>query len=396
MDNIQVLENLEKILKYDYLPAWQNQINTNPSAFLAKIAKPLLVSDKISAAAPVGINGGYGSGVDGGNTPVSGAQAYENFTLASANMYCNIEISDKTVELGGKNGAIIDAAHNEIEGGYKAAEWNVARMLFGNGKGILTSIEYNGGKYVVTDDRFIIEGLTVDIYDASTKTKASTSGPVRIKDIDRVNKTVTFWNMPYTLQAEKEFFLTVQNSYNAEITGIGAIFDDEIDELYGVKKSTNAIIKPTVVNANGDISDAVIRNGLRTALRHKNGAVDTILCGDGAFDAYTEYLRVNNIRVESKTKEITGGFKAISFLFDNREIDLVEERFVPANEMWGVDSKAFEFYNVGWDFAKYQGGSIFNLKDSSNVYRALLRNYGNLICKNPGGCLRIHNIGYIA
>ncbi len=395
MDNIQVLGNLEKILKYEYLPLWKNLINEQPSAFLAKIAKPELISDIIKTGAPFGINGGFGSGPDGGNVPLAGAQAYEGFELRSANMYCTISISDKTVKLGGSNGAIIDAAHNEIESAYKAAEWNVARMLFGNGTGILTSCTFEStSKANIGDAKFVIEGLTVDIYASANKTKVATA---RIKEVDRNNSTVTFWGDVTGITAgETEYFLTVQNSYNAEITGIGAIFDDNITSLYGVKKADNAAIKPVIKDADGDISDAIIRDGLRTALRHKNGKIDTLMCGDGAFDAYSEYLRVNNIRVETKTKEIQGGFKAISFLFDNREIDIIEESFVPKNEIWGVDSTVCEFHNLGWDFATYQGGSIFNLIPGQSTYNALLANYGNLMVKNPGGCLRIHNVGNAA
>lgn len=393
LTNGQVIEKIEHVMKEQYLPAFNNMINTQADPFLAKIAKPKLISDKIVAAAPFGLNGGFGSGIDGGATPISGAQAYENFALNSANMYCNIEISDKTVELGGKSGAILDTVHAEIEGGYKAAEWNVGRMIFGNGTGVLTKATAGDTTKTVSvkDTRYLIEGLTVDGY-SSNGTKTGTD---RIMSIDRVNKKVTFWGNGLSFGGEgSEGFMTVQNSYNAEITGIGAIFDDEITTLYGVSKSANPIIKPVVKDAQGDISDAIIRNVLREADRTKNGKVDTMLCGDVAYDAYTEYLRTNNIRVETKTKEITGGFKAISFLYGNREIDIVESKFVPSDEMWGADSSMFELHNVGWDYARYQGGSIFNLVPGTNVYRALLRNYGNLICKNPGGCVRIHNIGF--
>lgn len=398
MNTAQTIANLEKVLKYDYLPAWNNMINEQADPFLAKVAKPALNSDKIMAAAPFGLNGGFGSGVDGGYTPVSGAQAYENFEIRSANMYCNIEISDKTVELGGKSGAILDTAHNEIEGGYKAAEWNVGRMLYGNGEGILTTINNGdggaGNNYTkaVGDTKNLIEGLTVDIYEEGKTAKACTA---RIKSVDRANNLVTFWTeVNFGSGIGTNGFMTVQNSYKAEITGLGAIFDDSISTLYGVSKSANPIIKPVVKDAQGDVSDAVIRSALREADRTKNGKVNTIMCGDNAYDAYTNYLRTINVSVEPKTKEITGGFKAISFIFDNREIDIVESRFVPVNEMWGVDTKSFEFHNVGWDFATYQGGSIFNLVSDKSVYRALLRNYGNLICKNPGGCVRIHNVGF--
>lgn len=392
----QVIEKIEHVMKEHYLPAWNNLINTAADPFLAKIAKPNLLSDKIVAAAPFGLNGGFGSGRDGGATPDSGAQNYENFELRSANMYCNIEISDKTVQLCGKNGAILNTVDTEVKGGYQAAEWNLGRMMFGNGTGVLTTIDNGDGAtdlYTksVGDTRNLIEGLTVDIYENGKTTEAVARA--RIKSVDRVNNTVTFWKpVNFGEGIGAKGFMTVQNSYNAEVTGIGAIFDDEITTLYGVSKSANPIIKPVVRDANDDISDSLIRSALRESDRVKNGKVDTLLCGDVAYEAYTKYCQVNNIRIEDSNNEIMGGFKAISFRFGNRLIDLVESRFVPSDEMWGVDTKAFEFHNVGWDFARYQGGSIFNLKPDTNVYRALIRNYGNLICNNPGGCVRIHNI----
>lgn len=392
--NSQILTNIEKIIKNDYLPAWQNQIGIEPSALLAKIKQPTLTSDIIKAGAPVGLSGGFGFGAEGAKTPSSGAQMYEGFTIRSADMYVNLCISEKAVELGGTAGSIVDTLHGEIQGAYDAAKWNVGRSLFGNGSGVLTAMTASSAStatHKVASTKYLKEGLIVDIYAGANTEPIET---VRILSIDRVGGSVTF-NKAIDTNGKTGLFMTVQNSYNREITGIGAIMDltESGTEIYGVKKADNASIVPTVIDADGDISDAIIRSGLRTALRHKNGKIDTILCGDAAFDHYTEYLRANNIRVEDKTKEIRGGFKAISFLFDNREVDIVEEQFVPDNEMWGVDSNSLEFHNIKWDFATLKDGGIFNLMEEQSVYRALLRNYGNLICSNPGGCLRIKGVG---
>lgn len=393
MNNTQVLTNIEKIIKNDYLPAWQNMINTEPSAFLSKVKKVKLTSDKIKAGAPFGLSGGFGYGAEGSATPASGAQAYEGFEVRSADMYVNVTISEKAVELGGTSGSIVGLLDAEIKAAYEAAKWNVGRSLFGNGSGVLTTISIiNGSKEgTVADTKFLKEGLIVDVHNPTGEKNGDS---LRIKSIDRASKKVTFYDA-FGGVSDTGMFLTVQNSYNREITGLGAIIDltDTGTTLYGVNKADNGAIVPSVVDANDDISDAIIRSGLRTALRDKNGKIDTILCGDTAFDAYVEYLRTNNIRVEDSSKEIEGGFKAIKFLFDNREIDIVEEQFVPSNEMWGVDSTAFEFHCLDWDFAQLKDGGIFNLMENESAYRALLRNYGNLICSNPGGCLRIKNIG---
>ena len=93
---------------------------------------------------------------------------------------------------------------------------------------------------------------------------------------------------------------------------------------------------------------------------------------------------------------IQGGFKAIKFIFGNREVDIVNESFVPSTEMWGVDTSALELHTQEWNFADLQGGGIFNLMEGQSIYRALLANYGDLICTNPGGCIQLKNVGYTA
>ena len=140
----------------------------------------------------------------------------------------------------------------------------------------------------------------------------------------------------------------------------------------------------------------MITKALREAKNDKNSNVDMILCGDTAYDSYVEYLRTNNIRVEDMSHTIQGGFKAIKFIFGNKEVDIVNESFVPDTEMWGVETGCLEFHSLDWNFAELQGGGIFNLMEGYSNYRALLANYGDLICTNPGGCVRLTGVGYIA
>jgi hypothetical protein len=60
--------------------------------------------------------------------------------------------------------------------------------------------------------------------------------------------------------------------------------------------------------------------------------------------------------------------------------------------MWGVDTSKFALRETGWDFAAHNG-SIFVLREDTSVYRALLANYMELICKTPGGCIELTNCG---
>ncbi len=385
----QNLNTFEKALKENYLPAWRNQLGIEPSALLGKIKKPKLTSNKIVATAPIGLSGGFGYGAEGAETPAAGGVRVERFETTAKDMYVNIVISEKAVKLTGSSGAMANALDTEVKGAYATAKWNVGRSLFGNGTGILTTTEALGeaGNTIQVDDvAYLKEGLIIDIYATGGTTPQANGAGRRLLSIDRANKTITIGGDPATFSAG---FITVQNSYNREITGLGAIFDDSITSLYGVSKELNPFLKPVVQSGGGDIDDGLITKALRQAKNDKNSNIDMILCGDDAYDHYVNYLRVNNIRVEEMSHTIQGGFKAIKFVFGNKEIDIVNESFVPAKEMWGVETGCLELHALDWNFAELQNGGIFNLMEKQSCYRALLANYGDLICTNPGGCVRI-------
>lgn len=393
-ENYEVGQNLkkfEKALKEYYLKAWRNMLSVDPSPLLAAISKPKLVSDKIVAGAPIGLSGGFGFGEEGQPTPQSGPVPFERFETRAKDMYVDVVISQKAVALANTGGAMADALATEVKAAYEAAKWNVGRTLFMNGTGKLTTtsaVSPAGNTITVASTKYLKQGLIIDIY-ATGGTSPQTGGKARrIVAVDRANKTITIDGDATAFDAG---FITVQNSLNREITGLGAIYDDDITTLYGITKSTHPWIYPVVHDGDGDISDSIITAALREAKNEKSSKVDMLLCGDAAYDNYVEYLRVNNIRVEDMSKTVTGGFKAIKFIFGNSEVDILNDSFVPDDEMWGVEKGTLEFHSFDWNFAQLQGDSIFNLMENTSNYRALLYNYGNLICSNPGGCVRIKN-----
>ena len=386
----QNLITFEKALKENYLPVWRNGLTTEPSALLGKIKKVPLKSNKIVATAPVGLSGGFGFGAEGLATPAAGGVKFERFETNAKDMYVNIAISAKAVRLTGSGGAMANALDTEVKAAYETAKWNVGRSLFGNGDGILTTSEAvsNSNTIKVADVKYMKEGLIIDVYATGATEPQSKGKALRIVAVDRTAKTITVGGASVTLDAG---FITVQNSYKREITGLGAIFDEKVSTIYGVDRTENKYLFPTIVDAGADIDDSVIWDAVEGAETYKNSKIDMLMMGKAAYKHYIEYLRTNNVRVESMTKEITGGFKAIEYAFGNRSIDVVYDQFIPDNEAWGVESGALELHTQEWDFADLQGGGIFNLMENQSVYRALLANYGDLICTNPGGCVRITN-----
>lgn len=384
---VQTLSNMEKALKENYLPVWRNGLTTEPSPLLSKIKKVPLKSDKIVATAPIGLSGGFGFGAEGMATPAAGRVQFERFETRAKDMYVNIAISAKAVRLTGSGGAMANALDTEVKAAYETAKWNVGRSLFGNGDGVLSKCTCDGTNVIAVEDaKFMKEGLIIDIMNDDKVHKAG----IRILAVDRVGKKITVTENVTNPSGQAS--ITVQNSYKKEITGLGAIFDEKVTNIYGVDRTNNAYLFPTVIGTDetaNEINDGVLWDAVEQAETYKNSKIDLMLMGRNAYKSYVDYLRTNNTRIETITKEIVGGFKSLAFAFGNREIDMVYEQFVPENEVWCIESGALELHTQEWDFADLQGGGIFNLMENSSVYRALLANYGDLICTNPGGCVRI-------
>ena len=390
MSQVQTIQHLSKILKDAYLPAFRNQITTDPSPFLEKVRKVPLVNQKIVASAPLGLNGGFAFGADGGlSAPDAGAQRYAGFELPAKNMYVNIEITDKVVKLAGGNGsAMLNAFDQEVKGAYAAANFNIGRALFGDGVGNLCYLEGSTGTTITVDDTAKLrEGLLVDIISPAGAVAVASA---RILSINRAEKTVTL-DKTNTYAAGQ--FLTVQKSYDNEICGIGAIMNDDIDTLYGVEKAGNEWIKPIVKDAQSDVGDIILYEGVSEAMDYKNSKIDMLLCGNEAFQSYQRYMRSHNTVMVGDQLKFKGGAVGYVLNVGSREVVLVNERFVPSTEIWGVETGAWQFHHTELDFATVDDSSAFTLVPGTTYYRALLAMYGNLICENPGGCVRFVNCG---
>ncbi len=393
----QTLELVKEILKDKYLPAFRNQIGIKPSPFLEMIKKTNATNDTVRAAATFGLNGGVGFGVDGSDTPISGPQMYKDFEIGLRNLYCNIEISDKTIKLGSKSeSSMIDALDREVRSAFDATNWNLGRALFGDGSGKLCDINGGEDNYILVDSvKNLKEGMIVDIYEAGYNASSTpVRKAVRIKALDRVGNKVF-------VDAEVSNFaggmITLQNSYGREITGLGAVMNATNGSvIYGKAVSENPWILPLTYDATkavgGGLNDVLITNAMRDAERDKNGDIDLIMMGDTAFNAYQMYMKENNVTITEQLK-FKGGHSGFEVLFGNKTAKVVNESFVPETEVWGVSTKDWKYESTPFDFAN-ENSSTFTLVPGKNYYRALLTSYGNVICENPGASFKITNCTY--
>ena len=369
--------------------------------FLEKITKNALTAKSGKYGTRIGIGGGFGMSEERQPTPHAVAPIYENLKYTSKDAYVDIKISNKDIALARNDtGALLDTVKDAIDASYEAAKWNVGRMLFGDGTGALAKVtaastgtiyDESGSAVTVTeltvdDTTRLIEGLVIDTYTGTTLDNSA----LQIVSVDHATKKILL-NKAATTAIAANDVLYVQNSKGREITGLKSIFDSNITTIYGLTKASNAWINPSVVDADHDISDVVITNAVRMAER-RNGKIDMIMAGAAAYQAYEYYMRESGINTSIVEKRhFVSGAVGYDIMFGNRVVTLIYNDFVPTDEMWGVDTNQFELRETGWNYAVYQGGSIFNLMDDTSVYRALLYNYMELVCKHPGTCIQITN-----
>lgn len=387
----QDLVNLSEVLKENWLPMFRNAVNTEASPFLQKIKKKKLTADVAVAGARVGIDGGFGMSEERYKTPEANAPIYSKFKATSKDAYVELHISQKALLLARNNpNNLIDSLVDQIEASKEAAIWNTGRMLFGDGSGKLATVESapSNNQVVVDELTNLIVGLSVDIFNSGADENTDPAvKAIQIASIDYEKKLVTFRNKTFS-GVEAGAFLVAQNSRNREITGLKTIFDGSVGTIYGLEKEKNPIVIPYSKEIPvEDFDDIDITDAVTVARRRSQSHIDMMLCGENAFRMFEETMHKKQMVIAEKQKYVGGavGYKVIS---GRQETEVVLEPFVPADKIWGVDTNAFELHETGWDFATHKS-SVFNLMPGTSAYRALMANYLELICRNPGGCVEL-------
>lgn len=383
----QTLNRFAGILENELLPAFDNQIGYEPSPFVEKVKKPTLKNPGISANTPVGANGGVGYGSEISDIPESGAQMYERFKIAPVDLFGTLEISDKALKLGVGDSSI-NLLFDQTEGIKNTMSFIMGHSIIaGNGTGVVCNVTAAADEntFTVSNTRGLVEGLRIDFY--ATGASAPAHAKKRIKSINRANNTITIDGDPITVV---DGFITYQGSYNNEICGIEAFFDDSIKSIYGVDKSDKSWIKPEVLEHTGDI-DAELRKLTQNADWYKGAKTDIMLAGEDAYEEYLAELKALKM-LPSERQKFQGGVSAIEILFGNRSVAFVKERHVAPDEIIGLDSTSFMLPKTPVGFLKEDDAAAFQRKPNSSIYQAVIGSYMNLICKRPGGCFKLKGV----
>lgn len=377
------LSEAENALKNIYLGTMSNLLNTTANPLLAKIEQTQadVYGNEIRTAVRWGINGGVGAGDEDGDLPVASGNKYLQFTSTLKNLYGQISISDKAIRAGREGmGAFTDLLNAEITGLMEASKFNLARMLYGDGTGFLTSITaVTDGVLTVQDTNNLIEGMLVDVYSTSAGVDKVAA---KIVSIDRTEKKVTLSVAPTVTVG----YLYNQGSKNKEITGIKSIFATS-GNLYGVPRTSIASLLPYTKSSTGTLDDVKIQEVIDRVENFANCTVDFIAMSQIAKYSYLDFLSSYKRNVDYMTTDT--GFKAISF----GGVPMVFERFVDSGTMYVMDTSTLKLHQLcDWRFLETENGNILRQAQDKPVYTATLVKYCDLICAKPNGLARLTGV----
>ena len=378
------MSSADNALKTLYLGVVTEQINTNANPLLAKIKQSTsdVWGKEIKRLAQYGVNGGVGAGTETGNLPTAAGNNYEQFTLTLKNLYGSIELSDKAIRASENNaGAFVNLLNAEMEGLLKASSFNFGRMLYGDGTGVLTTVSsVSGNDVVVASVKNLVEGMIVDFRAAADGSILTSSGGRRITAIDRANKTITVSGA--TLDSSvvvSGALVTVQGSYNQEITGLGAIFKTS-GNLYGLSRSTHKWLIPYIQTSVGSISESVIQTAIDYLEENAGSNVNFIVCSSGVKRAFMNHLAT--YKRNTDYMELAGGYRAISY----NGIPIVSDRFCPDGTMYLLNTDDFTLHQLcDWKWLEGEDGKVLKQIAGTPSYSATLVKYADLICAKPCG-----------
>ena len=378
------LTNADSALKTYYLDAVSEQLNNNANPFLAQIKKTTddVWGKEVRKLAIHGLNGGIGAGSEDGDLPPAKGNHYSQFTATLKNLYGTIEISDKAIRASENNsGAFVSLLNAEMDGLIKASSFNLGRMLFGNGTGVLGKVSsISNGIVVLSTVQNVMEGMIVDFRTSAGVLIEGATGR-EIEVVDRISKAVKLSGTTLTTETvPANSIMTVQGSYNNEITGLSAIFDNNVPTLYGLTKSENYWMNPYIKASVGSISESAIQKALDNIEENGGAPANLIVTSMGVRRSLVNLLSSNKRNIDAM--DLAGGFRAISY----NGIPVVADRFCPSGTMYLLNTEDFALHQLcDWEWLSGDDGNVLRQVAGKPVYTATLVKYAELVCSRPYG-----------
>lgn len=377
------LTNADSVLKSYYLDVVTEQLdNFNP--FFASIKKSTedVYGKDVKKLISYGANGGIGAGTEDGNLPNASGGNYMQFTSTLKNLYGVIEVSDKAIRASENNsGAFVSILNAEMEGLINSSVFNFGRMLHGDGSGKLAMcVACSDGEIILDSAKNIKEGLVVDFRTESGELIEGGHGR-KITKVNKENGAITVTGPEFDSEILPiGSIVTIQGSYQNEITGLGYLFDNAKNDLYGMQKNSCEYLTPFVGVFNTE-DDSALQIAIDKIEERSGKSPNLIMCSWGVRRTLKKLLSAKQTTFTDSI-ELKGGYKAMSY----NGIPVVVDRFCPRDTIYLLNTDDFVLHQLcDWQWLTDDDGRILKQVPGKPVYTATLVKYAELMCTRPCG-----------
>lgn len=388
------IANLNAILQNDYLPGFKSQLNEELSYFyklMEKNTSPSMGANE-TFLVTFGRSGGIGSRTELGTLPTAAAASRLQINVVPKNLYARISLSDRLIKSSATGASFVNALDLEMKEMFRDAKDNLNRQMFGDGTGTLalcTAVEAQGETVIAVDNtRYFAEGMVIDTIDMTANPPAAENVGHTIVAIDEANSTIT---VTPTLTAATAIgdAICISGSYGLEITGLDAIMTPN-NTIYGVTRATNTWFNPGAIDATEvALDDEIMEQAIQRVDLKSGKKPEVILSGYRAYRVLKNYLaqfqRYSEIETRYDAGHITMSYNGIPVEQDKYQGDTTMDFLNIAD--------TFELLSIGelFDWMDMDGAILKPVANKA-AYEAILTNYAEIMCKQPGANTRITNI----
>lgn len=380
------IESIDHVLKSYYLDAICTQLNSGISPFYSAVEKTAAMISGKDAMVPIelGISGGLGTTEEAGELPVSGEALRDCLTVPLRNIYGVIDISDKLLRANRDNASgVVNVLNAEIQMMIRAAQFNLNRMMWGTGTGLLGTVidkstvtpALSPHMLMVDDARKFTAGMSVDFIRGTTAVASS----VRITDVDYIKNIITIPVLVatnVTINAADEIYL--QKSKGSEVNGVPYLFQTLNSSYYGLPKGAVPGVQPTIKELNDELSLDAMQEFFDSMSMRSSMPTNMIVCSLKTRRQYLNQLMLTRTNIDYLN--LDGGFKTLAF----NGVPVCGERFVDDGEMYFLNTDAFKLVQLcDWEWLQGDNGTILTQVDRKAVYTATLVKYANLVATYP-------------
>ena len=388
------IANLNAILQNDYLPGFKSQLNEELSYFyklMEKNTSPSMGANE-TFLVTFGRSGGIGSRLELGALPDAAAANRLQINVVPKNLYARISLSDRLIKSSATGASFVNALDLEMKEMFRDAKDNLNRQMFGDGTGTLalcTAAEAIGDTVIAVDNtRYFAEGMVIDTIDVQAAPIAAENTGHTITAIDEANSTITVAPALTAVTAIDDV-ICISGSYGLEITGLDAIMTPN-NTIYAVPRANNTWFNPGAINANGvALDDEIMEQAVQRVDLKSGKKPEVILSGYRAYRVLKNYLaqfqRYSEIETRYDAGHITMSYNGIPVEQDKYQGDTTMDFLNIAD--------TFELLSIGelFDWMDMDGAILKPVANRA-AYEAILTNYAEIMCKQPGANTRITNI----